>query len=247
MGLNNGMKIITWNMDYWKRNNTQRKAGWSYLTKELNPNIALLQETRPLVLFDEVYDIYYRGSEQKTDWGTAILAKKYPYFEQHFKSYYKGSEGLTCFDFKISDEITLTAINIYGKIDSKGYVTTTIHHMLSDLTPILQERRKRCIVIGGDLNVSLQWDEKYPGQDPSHKITFDRFEDFGMINCTKKMFKGHVRTQVHPKTHFPWQNDYIFVNKNLEDLLIGCKVHNDEKLLEYSDHYPVETELDIKA
>lgn len=233
-------------MDYWKRNNLQRKDAWMYLTKELQPDIALLQEIKPPILFDETHDIHYHKNGQKSNWGTAIISKKYSYFKYHFNSYYKGSAGLMCFDFRISNKIILTVINIYGKIDSNLYATTTIHHMLSDLTPILHKQKKdRFIIMGGDFNVSIQWDEKYSGKDPSHKLIFDIIKDLGMINCTKKNYGEHVKTHTHSKSDFPWQNDYVFISKNLEDFLVSCKVHNDQKNLAFSDHYPVQIELDF--
>jgi hypothetical protein len=37
-------KVITWNMDWWKRKEERRKAAWEYFNA-LGPDIALLQET----------------------------------------------------------------------------------------------------------------------------------------------------------------------------------------------------------
>ena len=99
--------------------------------------------------------------------------------------------------------------------------------------------------MGGDFNISVQVDEKYGGKYPSHKLVFDRIEDFGLINCTKKIYGKHIKTHTHHRSNFPWQNDYIFISENLEDFLVRCKVHNNEKILEFSDHYPVEIVLDF--
>ena len=240
------IKVSAWNMDYWRRDESQRLAAWNYLINELSSDISLMQETKPQVLFDGSYDIHYNKFPQKSDWGSAIISKKYQYSEYSFSSSYEGSTGLMCFDFKISDNITLTVINIYGKIDSEGYSTTTLHHMLSDLTPLLNKYKKnRYFIIAGDFNASTQWDEKYNGRDPLHKLVFDRIEDFGMLNCTKEIFGDHIKTHSHSKSSFPWQDDYIFVSKNLRKSLVSCNVHNNEKILELSDHFPVEVILDF--
>lgn len=242
------LKVSTWNMDYWKTPKPRRLAAWNYLITELNSDISLLQETKPQVLFDGTYDIHYHKFPQRPDWGSAIIFRKYQHFEYSFNSSYEGSRGLMCFDFKISDKITITAINIYGKIDSEGYATTTLHHMLSDLTPLLHKYKKnRYFVIGGDFNASTQWDEKYNGRDPLHKLVFDRIEDFGMLNCTKEIYGDHIRTYSHnrKKSNFPWQDDYIFISRNLKKSLVSCNVHNNDKMLELSDHFPVEVIFDF--
>ena len=36
--------IATWNMDNWKRTKEQRQTAWDYFTKQIQPDIALLQE-----------------------------------------------------------------------------------------------------------------------------------------------------------------------------------------------------------
>ena len=45
----------------------------------------------------------------------------------------------------------LVVVSVYGLID-RGYADTTIHRILSDLTPLVDERRARRMVIAGDLN-----------------------------------------------------------------------------------------------
>ena len=97
--------------------------------------------------------------------------------------------------------------------------------------------------LGGDFNVSEQFDVKYKGQYPAHKIVFDRLEDFGLINCTKKFHGNHVQTHIHSKSDFPWQNDYLFVSKNIIERVTDCDVIKEDRILEMSDHLPVLMEL----
>ena len=120
---------------------------------------------------------------------------------------------------------------------------TTMHHLLSDLTTILNHHGKRNIVLGGDFNVSEQFDEKYKGKYPSHKIVFDRLEDFGLVNCTKKFYEHHVQTHIHSKSDYPWQNDYLFVSENIIAKVIKCDVVDKKEILDLSDHFPVTIEL----
>ena len=241
------MKILTWNMDYWKRNLEQRELAWNYLTQTLNPDISLLQEIVPHQDSYEQYNTLYHELEGKRKWGTAILSKSPIYKEHYINNGFVGSRGTIIAEIKLSDSFTLTIINIYGQLDSNGYATTTMHHLLSDLTPFLMQTGKRNIIIGGDLNVSEQIDEKYKGQNPSHKLVFDRLEDFGLINISKKFYGGkHVQTHIHSRSDYPWQNDYLFASENIFEMITNCEVIRNKELIELSDHLPVSIELDYR-
>ena len=237
------MRFLTWNMDYWKRNSEQRKLAWNYLSDTLNPDVALIQEIVPPENSYNEMNVLYHEIDGKRKWGSAIFSKYNILKELYLNNGYVGARATVISEIEISDSFTVTFINIYGQLDSYGYATTTMHHLLSDLTTILNQKRKRNIILGGDFNVSEQFDEKYKGQFPSHKLVFDRLEDFGLINCTKHFYKTHIQTHVHNKSDFGWQDDYIFVSKNLIDRITKCEVINDKEILELSDHLPLLIEL----
>jgi len=240
------MRFVTWNMNYWIRNKQQRKLAWSYLFDELDPDIALLQEAKIQTLNLDNYNIIYHKLDGRRDWGSIIVAKNYRLFEHLIKNYYPGSRGLIAAEAQVSENIRITVINIYGQIDPDGYATTTLHHMLSDLTPILhKEGKKKFIVLGGDFNISKQWDEKYKNRDPLHKLVFDRLEDFGLVNCTGIFYGGHIKTYTHRRGNFPWQTDYLFVSSNLKERIKFCEVISSEEINELSDHSPILLELDL--
>jgi endonuclease/exonuclease/phosphatase family metal-dependent hydrolase len=132
---------------------------------------------------------------------------------------------------------------MYGAFKADGFSSTTVHNMISDITPLVAYNSRRYIVIGGDLNVSEQWDAGH--DDPAHKLCFDRIENMNFINVTQEKFGGHIQTHVHPKSTVPWQNDYIFLNKMPWKKYIDCKVHNQDGMLDLSDHYPVEVTIDL--
>ena len=232
-------------MDHWKRNSIQRNYAWSYLWEKITPDIALLQEIVPPAQSFELYNILYHEIDKKRRWGTSIISKPKINREIYSNNFYPGSSGLIIAEVKISHSFTLTVINIYGLIDPEGYATTTMHHIISDLTSILHNKNKRNIVLGGDFNVSEQWDIKYKNRDPAHKLVFDRLKNLGLINCTKEFFNGHIQTHFHSRSSVRWQNDYIFVSKNLINKVKDCKVINTPEMSEFSDHYPVMIELKI--
>jgi exonuclease III len=235
------MKIVTWNMDYWKRNSEQRELAWNFLLDTINPDIALIQEIVPPEISYKSHNVLYHEIDGKRKWGTLIISKYPIHREIYSNKCYPGANALIVAEIKVTDKFLLTAVNVYGQLDADGYATTTMHHILSDLTTILYNKGSRNIIFGGDFNVSEQFNEKY--DCPSHKLVFDRIEDFGLINCTKKFYNKHIQTHVHSKSEFEWQNDYIFVSNNIIEQVTNCTVLNEKNILQLSDHYPVVIEF----
>jgi endonuclease/exonuclease/phosphatase family metal-dependent hydrolase len=228
-------------MNYWQRNESQRKNAWDFI-KQLDVDIAILQETKPYVGLFEDNNIYFQGLPVKDGWGSAIITKKYNAYKHSFISSYEGSPALICYDFEVEKERIVTIINLYGKSDTNGYCTTTVHHMISDITPITWGKSKNLIIMAGDLNTSIQWDEKYKNKDPAHKLVFDRINDIGFINCTMKQYGEHKQTFVRDNT-FPYQDDYVFIKGPNKSWTVY--IYDDKNILEYSDHYPIELRIEI--
>ena len=133
-------------MDYWKRSSEQRELGWNHLMDIINPEIALLQEVVPPKEYFESHSIIYHEIDKRRKWGNALITKYKINKERYSNNSYPGSTGLIVADIKIADNLVLTAINIYGLIDADSYASTTMHHILSDLTPILHNNKKQNIV-----------------------------------------------------------------------------------------------------
>jgi endonuclease/exonuclease/phosphatase family metal-dependent hydrolase len=177
-------------------------------------------------------------------WGTAILTHGLPLRTIPVASSHPGA--LLAAEISLPGGGTLTAITMYGLIDKHGYATTTVHRMLSDLTPLLNDGAgKRDILLGGDWNVSIQWDQRYPGKYPAHRLLFDRVEDFGLENCTRKVHGKHVATYKKQGSPVEWQNDYLFVSRRLSPALLTCVIPDNQELRDLSDHSPVVITLDI--
>jgi len=119
---------------------------------------------------------------------------------------------------------------------------------LSDLTPHLIDNDKSMwSLIGGDFNASVQCDERMPSYagDNSHKIFFDRLENFRLRDCVKKFRSETVQTLRHSRSDFPWQNDYLFAGKKLYEACNSCDVIDDPDIYEISDHNPIIGEFDL--
>ena len=150
----------------------------------------------------------------------------------------------------------LTLVSIYGLIEN-GYAITSVHRQLSDLTPLFDSKLGARVVLAGDLNVTTQFDEPTRSR---HRNFLQRLEIFGLIDALSLMRPDrpplagcpcndtpcrHVRTQRHPQSEVPWQNDYCFVSRSMGDAVSACYAHDggDPAPWTLSDHCPIVLEL----
>jgi exonuclease III len=238
------LKLATWNMDFWQKKTLTAEA-WEYLLEKVDADIYLFQESRPLKELTTASNLIWFGI-CGGNWGTGIYSKNYPIRHLPVQSAHPGSFVVA--EAKISDGMTITIISIYGSFEWVGntkYAMTTLHRTLSDLTGVLNGHigGKRKIVLGGDLNASLQCDIQDGGK--AHQIFFERLADFNLENCYPRFFDKPVQTHRHPGSKIPWQNDYFFISKDLSENLKSCKVLDNEDIQTLSDHNPVLIELEF--
>ena len=152
-------------------------------------------------------------------------------------------------DVILPDNSTLVVVSMYGQLDKYGYSITTLHRMLSDLTHLFEGELRRGgrpkIILGGDLNASPQWDDKYGVK--THRIFFQRLEAFGLMDCQGQFTKDRPRTLRHSKGRvpFPWVNDYIFASESLAKKIVAHQVVEQPEMLNLSDHNPVVVTFDL--
>ena len=216
-----------------------------YLDREIAADIALLQESAPIPERQKERCVW-REIGKTRKWGSAVLTKNLPLAEIPLKrNDYPGA--LAVAEVTLPDESTLTLISIYGQLDEYGYSITTLHRMLSDLTHLfngeLQERGRPRVVIGGDLNASIQFDPKQ--RNNSHRIFFQRLQDFGLVDCQGAFSKERPRTLRRAKSDSPWVNDYIFASESLVGKVLPSEVIENPEILALSDHNPLVVTLDL--
>jgi exonuclease III len=177
-----------------------------------------------------------------------VLTKELPITEIKLeKNDYPGA--LTVTDVTLPDNSTLVVVSMYGQLDKYGYSITTLHRMLSDLTHLFEGELRRGgrpkIILGGDLNASPQWDDKY--RVKTHRIFFQRLEAFGLVDCQGQFTKDRPRTLRHSKGRvpFPWVNDYIFASTSLVKKIVAHQVIERTEMLNLSDHNPVVVTFDL--
>lgn len=248
------IRIITWNMAYWSHKGCL-EATWDYFLS-LDAEFYIFQEAkRPKSLINDKNFIWHPTgmTNGRKEWGLGIYSKKHQLTEEPDVSTPEWgrdrfSEMCVLVNTRVSN-INLTLISLYGRIDkigSIGYSIPNLHRIFSDLTGVLRGHinGKRNIILAGDLNASIQFDQQSGRQ--SHKIFFDRLKDFELENCFElNGNKNFVQTLRFPKSTINWQNDYFFVSKSLSKNFEWCEVIDSEKVQKYSDHNPVVITLDL--
>jgi endonuclease/exonuclease/phosphatase family metal-dependent hydrolase len=148
---------------------------------------------------------------------------------------------------EVADSVSvLTVISIYGLLENLHgtlYSITTLHRLFSDLTILLDDPRRRGrIVLGGDFNASLQWDERQGSK--THRLLFDRVEAFGLTSCLPYGGKPQ-RTWRAKSGDFPWQLDYLFISEELADRASPAAVVEDDRVAQLGDHNPIAVTVDL--
>lgn len=234
-------------MAYWSHKALLEET-WDYFLNEIDADFFFFQEAKPSKkIQDDKKHLVWNEIGGNRPWGSGIYSKKFELSEETIKTGFKGVFSIAN---TIIDDRKLTLISLYGLMESngatKGYAITNLHRMLSDLTCIFNSRidGKRNIILGGDLNASVQLDPIQ--KNNSHKIFFDRLEDFNLSDCFKLSNKQFpVQTLRHHKSKIKWQNDYLFISKTISKKLIKCEIIDNDKIRRYSDHNPVIITLDL--
>jgi exonuclease III len=268
------LRLATWNMDHWRRSDDLRQKAWDFLERAVHPDVALVQEAVPAgrgcsVVFREGGILDDRSNPRRDlGWGSAVISygpflrplvsAKGPFRpdDQPLLRTFPGSVAIA----EVVRDVPIVVVSAYGLID-RGYAETTVHRILSDLTPLIDERRGHGIIIAGDLNVTTQWSEKHrsflKGRHDEclrrDRNLFDRFAALGLHNVVVRSGQGplegcgcdageecqHVQTQRHDLSDFPWQNDYIFVSEDLLRMAPIVEVFDQEEVWQLSGHCPV--------
>lgn len=270
------MRLVTWNMDHWRRPQEQRDAAWAFLRDEIRPDVALLQEAVPP---DGVGSAVFRKGGMHDDrrekakdlgWGSAVVAfgseirsidSATPPFGKKPNPILRTFPGAVAVA-ELPGDKPIVVVSVYGVIN-RGYADATMHRILSDITPLVDERRGKRIIVAGDMNITTQWSAKH--RSFLHGLhneclrrdqtVFDRFKALGLTNvvegtgpldgcgCSAGDGCRHVQTQRHEKSTFPWQNDYIFLSEDLVESSYSVELITSEEAWTLSGHCPIVVEL----
>jgi len=224
------MRIATWNM-------ANRKGAWDYLFDVIKPDYALLQEAQVIdgrpgysrwQAIGENSIKYGEGGRYR--WGSAVWSR-----ENELSEVPVGTFGGWVQAARPVGRDPLLLISIHVELDKDGRSIPMLHRILSDVTPLL-EQTGTGLVLGGDLNADMAFDEKYGSR--RHAIAFERIEDLGLWHCNLLIPPGRRQTFRRQESVM---DDHLFVSRSMTSHVLSCEVLADEDAP--SDHFPVVLEL----
>jgi hypothetical protein len=238
------------------------------LTAANGIDVALLNETRVPSSTAAIYESRgTMGRDGKSrPWSTAVVSElPMSEIEDARPRNYLGHErtrlpfassrpgSWTAAAVQVSDVVTVTCVALYGLLDDLS--DASVHRSLSDLDPIFSDPRyKDRIVLGGDLNLTTQWEGAPLARANS---VFDRIRALGLEDCLvarrhNVRLEGcdcpdpctHTRTKWEPGSAdggYPHQMDYLFASRSLVQggMLERCEALPPAEWNDVSDHAPI--------
>jgi exonuclease III len=268
------LSVVIWNMNHWPRSSKQRAEAWAYLRDGLAPDFALVQEAVPPSDVPGV--VYSPLTSQNYVWGTAVVVfnpilrvtaiPRRPVATSlvvgELEDNQPGTSAAAIVTLPSGKEIV--ALSVYGAMEKTGTgkssATTTVHRILSDLTPLLDSAREpRPMIFGGDLNCSTQFED---ADRAAHEAVFARIGAFGLKDwfvasagqrthltdcfCAQAGACAHQRTlrlKNSPDSR-PWQTDYVF-SHHIGNSTTSMEVINEPIAWGLSDHAPIVLRTDL--
>lgn len=242
------MRVVTWNMNYWKRPATHAEA-WDFVLNELRPDIALVQEaavpdgTGYEVLSTKAVD---RGTLKESVWGSAILSRVgKPETKVALSAADVAARGaVQIASCAIAGLGTTTLANIHSRL-GEGTVKV-IPNLRRTFEIIMCELQDRFIV-GGDLNTGRLLGRVYP-KEYLHAAFWDEVDRSKLKESLpggleeRQSYWGHGNDNKGP-TRDMLQDDHLFFDAETIQQVGECRVWDTKKVRALSDHGPVVADL----
>jgi exonuclease III len=260
------LRVATWNMNHWAWRAEDRAKAWRFLDDVVAPDVALVQEAavppgRARVVGPE------GPAGAKRPWGAMVVSRVQPVarLPSVRVRWHRGAVDLlrtllgsvAVARVTPADTAPVVAISVYGGVDP-GLEVTTMHRILSDLTPLLDGAHGKRVVLGGDFSCSTQVER---ARRERHGNVFDRVRSLGLVDLLDRTRKrrprlrgcpcrspecGHVQTHRAKRSKTPWHYDYLFATPALAERLVLCRtLDGKEDPWALSDHCPVVADFDL--
>jgi len=227
------MKVVSWNLGFWQHRSKHNEA-WEYLREEIKPDLALLQE----VIINEIQpDEKIILNKIHGNWGTALCTKKLSLETVEFDSNYPNRVALG--STKSPKGFEVIAASIHAPIVNNR-VFPHLDKIFDELKEVLN---CRTFIVGGDLNSARLCEKVWPGY--GHGPFFKKLSESIFFDCFRKFHEKEEQTFFRKGCKRPFQDDHLFVSKNLADKVESCYVLNNEITKSLSDHIPIICEIDI--
>lgn len=216
------MIVVAWNMG-----RKRHHAAWRYLLDDLAPDLALLQETAPPPEASQRGHVSHARAYAAHAWGSAVYVKTGGAQELPLPPEHRG--WLMAAELPLPGAVSLVAVSVHARI-LNGYVRPNLDRAFEALEPLLTGRS---FVLGGDLNLSRNYDTVY---GTFHHTEFlDGLPGRGFVDCMRKFHSEEQRT-FWGRTAHDYQNDHLFVSHDLGTRVDACDVVDRADL---SDHSPL--------
>lgn len=257
------MRVVVWNI-------ANRDRAFDAL-RTLEADIALLNEARPP---GSESGLWHEGTvgrdSAQRKWSSAILSPHAIEMIEDARPTWRGSTRNVPFECSrpgtwiagavgLPSGLEISAVSLYGVMDELS--DASVHRSLSELSPIIDDRRyRKNVIIGGDLNTGTQWaeDDQFLARDAN---VLQRFEALGLVDCLAAMrptgrLEGcpctygedctHTRTRRDPRWPMnPYQTDYLFASRALAARLVSCQALADDHWFSFSDHAPIVADFEL--
>lgn len=250
------MKIVTWNCSGALR---KKFAALS----EISADVYVIQECENPELSTENYKEWaghYLWCGESKNKGIGVFAKnghrlEKQNWERKFilpgarpedkAASWRTSELKEFLPLKLNGNVDVLAVwtkNTKG--DTFGYAGQLWKYLQSNLDDINKEKS----LILGDLNSNVRWDR--PDRWWNHSDNVRILEGVGIKSLYHESFNVDQGKEEDPtfylyrKTERPYHIDYIFASAILQQAY-RFRIHGEKKWLQYSDHVPLEVELDM--
>ena len=229
------MRIITWNLDYWKHRSLHNEA-WIYLRDKIKPDVALLQEVSPPNLEAQEHFLFKITGRRQ---GTAIYTRNLPTqeFEVALPEKYVGRVVAT--QIEVSAGLKVVVMSVHAPI-IKGRVFPYLDEIFDKIEYVVSDQT---FVVGGDLNTARLAEKVWPGY--GHGPFFERLAQSVFFDCHRKFHVAEEQTYFRSDSKQPYQDDHLFVSCDLADRVVCCDPIKDETTLKVSDHIPLLVEIAI--
>ena len=255
------MRIVSWNMNSWKRPAKTRAEAWDFLLHELDPDIGLVQEAS-IPEAEGQDDTSYRGykvlrtsalqrgtSLKPLTWGSAILSRVgTPATHLVISPEDIAKRGVVqVARFNIDGLGETTLVNVHSRLDDDvvQQVIQNLRKTFEVILPVLGAR----FIVGGDLNTGRSLGTAY-GPEYGHGDFWSEL-DAGILkeafpggNEERQSYWGHGDDNKGP-TGNTLQDDHVFLDAETFKLVTQSRVWDTPQVRGLSDHGPIVVDLSV--
>jgi exonuclease III len=235
------MRIVSWNMN--AKGLTERHLdGWTFLLDELQPDIALLQETVPPADPVPGYDQVFTEAWDGHSWGSAVLSRVGG-LELVWEHRDRGAVVLA--DTSLDGIGVISIASLHARV--RDYrVIPPLRETLDELKPQLRTR----FILGGDLNTARSAADAWPGN--GHREFWEEIE--GTWGLHEHLPAGGRELQSYwrewqrnqpPTIGNSLQDDHVFLDAETFKYPAKCRLWDTKRVRELSDHGPVVLDVSV--